>query len=336
VGSVVLLLAASLTAAVAWDATVHRLVRLQYAAARGDWPGVLRAARALPPQAYSGIASQAVNRALFETGRLGEDLFRYPQTPASLLVDVTLGTTVDEQNRLLQRRCDAWMWLGDLDLQLGLINEAEHEAHEALAQHGPHPAVLEQLALANLVKGRPEAAGVFLNALWYHPVYHQRARDLLTRLTVDPSFRDDPQVQRLRSVALTRDRNFPRHAFELRCQALLESNPQNRMALEYLMAYHLLRSDLDGGVTLLSRFRAQGYRSLPHRYQELVLVYEVREGKQVDRAGYDIAPEVLQAFADFRRTASLSDLNPRALAPQFGDTFFFYHAFGVTGAALKP
>ena len=62
--------------------------------------------------------------------------------------------------------------LGAQDLELGLVNEAEHQAHEALEVLGPLPVVLRRLAEINCLKGRPEVARVFLNAL---------ARDVIWR-----------------------------------------------------------------------------------------------------------------------------------------------------------
>ena len=49
--------------------------------------------------------------------------------------------------------------------ELGQVNEAEHMAQESLEFDGDRPDVLRVLAKINIIKGRPQAAAVFLNAL---------------------------------------------------------------------------------------------------------------------------------------------------------------------------
>jgi len=237
----------------------------------------------------------------------------------------------EEQGLKMQHRADLWFQLGDLDLRLGLVNEAEHEAHEALAMHGPHPEILKRLALVNLIKQQPDAARVFLKALLANPVYAPWAADRLQRMARDPSLSSDPYIRRVQALQCRRDRRLPRHELHLRCRGLLTDNPRNRMAFEYFMASCLLRKDLAGFVRELPRLEALGYRELPRHYQEALLVYERETRTIVDRGDYAIAPEVLQRFADFSQAAGR---DPTALADRFGDSYFFYRAFGVTGSMV--
>jgi len=314
-----------------FETGVHRVLVVDDCAHRGDWEGVLREAEGLPLLYYTDVVNQHVNRALYETGRMGEAMFAYPQVADWLLVDRALGTTADEQTARMHRRADLWFQIGDLDLRLGLVNEAEHEAHEALAIHGPHPEILKRLALVNLVKRQSDAARVFLNALSDSPVYRAEADGLLRRMASDPYVSDDPYVEHVRAVQFGRAHPLPNSEFHLRCRALLEDNPRNRMAFEYFMASCLLRKDLAALVQELPRLRTLGYVKLPRHYQEAILLHERATMATVDRGGYAISPEVLQSLADFSQ-AGHGD--PAAVAQRFGGTYFFYFAYGVTGSMV--
>lgn len=315
-----------------FDAGSHRVLVIDDCARRGDWEGVLREAKGLPLVNYTDVVSQHVNRALFETRRLGEEMFAYPQNSRSIVVDLDMGKTPEEQGRKMHRRTDLWFQLGDLDLRLGLVNETEHEAHEALALHGPHPEILNRLALVNLIKRQPGAARVFLEALSLHPIRGSEAKAVLHRMEGDPYVSSDLLIRSVRSVMLKRDRQFKWESLEARCLGLLEDNPHNRMAFEYLMACYLLRRDLSAFARELPRLRQLGYTAMPRHYQEAVLLCEgAAPGKQ-QRLGYDISAKVLQSFAEFAQALRTPNQTPRTLASRFGDTYFFYYAFGATGA----
>ncbi|MBM3475923.1 MAG: hypothetical protein FJX75_21860 [Armatimonadetes bacterium] len=336
VGSLALLVLGVLAALATFDANAHRVIRVDYFTWREDWEGVLREARGLPPQYYTEVVNQHVNLALYETGRLGDEMFAYPQRPTGLMLDSDLGRTVGEQTAKMGLRTDLWFQLGDLDLRLGLANESEHEAHEALAMHGPHPEVLKRLALVNLAKGQPDAARVFLNALRYSPLHRTRTEAVLRRMATDPYLRDDAFLNRVRSAMLTRDHPFPHNALDQRCLGLLQDHPQNRMAFEYLMAWYLLNRDLAAFARQLPRLKTVGYRTMPCHYQQAVLLYEKETTRASDRAGYSISPDVLQEFADFIQALQATDSDAAALAERFGDTYLFYYVFGITGAMVQP
>ncbi len=327
-------------AALAYSPASTAAMRLATAAREGRWEQVLREARRLPLERSDPVVRHHVNRALYETGRLASDMFAYPQGPDSLTIDLDLGRTPEEQGALMQRRNDLFFQLGDLELQLGLVNEVEHEAHEALSVHGPHALVLKQLALVNLVKGQPEAARVFLNALSRDLVERRWAQAMLKALD-DGSVERQPLVRQVRAVMLTEDDPRLDTAFEARCLALLKRNPHNRMAFEYLMAYYLMTGQLEPFARNLHRLRDFGYATMPRAYEEAVLAYEADTSKHADRAGFAVSDQTLQEFAGFCQemaaAARAGDvaLAAKPLAARYGNTFFYYHAFGQSGVGER-
>jgi hypothetical protein len=314
------------------------VLRINYYAERRMWDSILRTARELPLDAYTTLVVQHVNEALFHTGRLPDEMFCYPQVPDSLLFDMTLSQNVDEMGFRLRATTEFFHQIGDLDLQLGLVNEAEREAHESLAIHGPQGVCLYRLAFVNITKRQPAAARVFLRALNRHLIYGDRARDLLQRLEADPSLASDPEIRRVRSAMLRRDWAGTDLSGERDYLELLKDNRHNRMAFEYLMALYLLERRLDEFAANLPRLRDFDYPGLPRHYQEAILLYERDTTKRADRCGHEISDEVLQEFVDFSRDLQVAggpEVAARALMARYSDTYFYYYVTGMSGLARQ-
>ncbi len=338
VGWVLFLGAAAAAVALTVDRYTIVSLRIDEYARRRMWDEILLAAADLPVETYHVMVAQHVNEALHHTGQLPYEMFHYPQRADGLLFDMDVSGSVGERNKKIEGVKDLYYHIGDLDLRLGLVNEAEHEAHEALATHAEHGSVLYRLALINIVKEQPAPARVFLRALRRHLVYGRQAEDLLQRLEADPTLSSDPGIRRIRSVMLLEDDAGADFSGERDYLALLKRNKHNRMAFEYLMAFYLLTKDLDQFAANLPRLRDFDYPDLPRHYQEAVLLYEMDTSKRADRCGYEISDDVLEEFAHFWRDAAGST-GRGAIAGSFmreyGDTYFHYHLTGLSGLGSR-
>ena len=316
-------------------------------ACQEQWPEVLDEARKLRSDAFNYLTQNAVTRALYETGRLPDEMFSFPQDrsgymlawgkisrqpPSALSQPAAPGAETrgpmklsTETLSLLRRHY--FVALGDLELQLGLVNDAEREAHEALEVLNNHPLVLKRLARINLVKGQTEAAKVYLRALSKYLNFGDYAVGVLRRLQDEPLLAGDPQLARIRSVMIESSAPVD---FLGGLEELVGRDGQNRMAFEYLMAFYLLNLSLSDVVERIDDLGRFGYAEMPRHYQEAVVIYENATGKTVDLQGLEIDPRTRQAYLEFSRTyATQSRLNgrPRALETlqeRFGETYFYY------------
>ncbi len=93
------------------------------------------------------------------------------------------------------------------------------------------------LALINMVKGNSGAVRVYLGALSKTFFDAEWANNYLTHLQSDPNFATDDRIQELRNLMVEKDGPFGDYSPEDILLALLEKNRQNRMAIEYLMAW---------------------------------------------------------------------------------------------------
>ena len=345
----VALIAAISVAIFSFDGDRARMRRISRAANKRQWPEVLWEARSVGRNEFPFQAVHATTRALFEVGRLPDEMFSFPQHPGGYLLawgmpsrrQAVIRTRLVPPSRgvIENFATEEWFFkrlahfntISDLPLQLGLVNEAEHEAYEALDRLGEQPAILARLALVHLTKGQPEAARRFLEALRTYVHYRDYAENILRHLETDPGLSADPYLDYLRSVRLKPEAGILGSCIEDRFEALLRRNKRNRMAFEYQMAFYLLNLLLEDFVEHLDGLDALDYPDIPRHYEEALLIHEDLTGEKVNLRGREIRPRTRRAFHELTRT--LADLRQpesrpsarQAIATNFGNTYFFYY-----------
>ncbi len=306
------------------DTLTRSELQIDYYSEHERWAEALKAADRLPAGWYNVRCHRNTMLALYHTGRLGDEMFRYPQMPGTDLY-FTPREYRDPGSSYQESR---------LFLELGEVNHAELCAYEAFADLGEQPAVLRQLAMINAVKGRMETACVFWKALEKHPLYQRTARGMLDCLEADPGLDDDPLVRTLRANMLDKDHQRAGINLEESLRALLKKNPQNRLAFELLMAYYLAARRPDAVAANLWRFRDLSYPRIPRHYQEAMIVDAEKTGRPLaDVAEFD--PELRRQYREFQRMCRTAPgphaAAAAALAAGLGDSYFFYFTFSVSG-----
>jgi hypothetical protein len=227
----------------------------------------------------------------------------------------------------------SWRAQSQTFLELGQVGEAEHLAHEALENEEENLETLRLLAKINILKGRPAAARVFLSVLGMVPFERKWAERCLSELETDPTLPGNHELEQIRSRLVKTDLvHLDTTPAEFLLIQLLESNPHNQMAFEYLMSYYLLSRQGDKFVERLSQLNDFGYASFPRNWEEAVLLFQGLKGVQVDLHGRQMRPETLQRFQQYSQTAAMKPSRTaedcRALARDFGDTYWYYYYFG--------
>jgi hypothetical protein len=298
---------------------------VDYYSQREMWPEVLDAASGLPYGVYSTRANKNIMLALCHTGRLGDEMFRYPQIPGTDLYSVPEAT----------RDAHSYFQESRLFFDLGQVNRAERCACEVFETAGDLPVILEHLARINIVKDRPETARMFLNALASKPFHRRAAREMIRRLDRDPRLESDPRIREIRRSMVRVDTVAPQSVEQL-LLALLQTNPRNRMAFELLLAHYLRTGRPDKVVACLEQPTGFEYRRLPRHFQEAFVVRSmVAEGRlppaggRVDHEIIDRARAFYSVVAGHR--SSKEAARTAALAAGFGDSYLFFYEFGVSG-----
>lgn len=272
----------------------RQTIRLDYLFHRKMWPELLEAAATVPPGQLGPLISHDVLRALYHTGRLLSDMFAYPQGAADLtLLDYTSKQFYMEfEPRLYER-------LADTHYELGRLNDAEHWAQELWEAQGDRPSTLKLLARINIIKGRTEAARIFLR----HMVERRNdlegerwARECLAQLDSDPLLSGDEEIAARRRSLLADDRCAAKHTEEGDLLDLLGSNDHNRMAFEYLMAHYLLAARIDRVGENLHRLDDLDYAGIPRHLEEAMMLYPAVAGRPADLHGRTVSDETVRRF----------------------------------------
>lgn len=307
------------------DFRTRTTLEMDYFARREQWNEVLQAAERMPKGTYSVRCNRNIMQALYHTGRLGDEMFRYPQRPG---VDVFLTPnefwdlgTYFQESRLL--------------LDLGQVNLAERCAYEALATSGELPALLEQLATIHAIKGEPATAKMLLHTLAKHPFHGQTARAMLRRLEADPSLENDQRASQIRENMASRDCIAQETSVEDVLEILLQKQPHNQMAFELLMAHYLTNGRPEKVMENLPRLKDFSYARVPRHYQEAFVLRALASDSPLPVPGFEPAPEVVRRAQAFQRiitsTPSQHDAATAAVAAGLGDSYFYYYTYGVSG-----
>ena len=240
--------------------------------------------------------------ALFERGRLAEEMFRYPQQPLALMLPA-----VDDEVLPLRWR------LADQALRLGRSNDAEHVLDNTLRKAEDDPLLLRQMAFLQLVRGNAAAARLYLRRLACNPAQRGWAEQRWRQLAADPGLVSDEQIQALRRRALTIEDLLdpienggrgPKVGWPYYSQHLLvsqlRSNPSNRLAYEWQMGLCLLSGRPEQTLGGLEKLAATGATHLPRAWEEGLLVALDRGAKPPALGRLSISAEGRQRHARFR------------------------------------
>ena len=252
----------------------ERMIGLDVETSRENWDKVLELSKV---DLYMEEASYCYNLAHAMKGNLGETLLNHSQNQhKALLFPVSTERTVFT-NTLAG---EAWFQLGDM-------TQAEQSAITALQASPKHTGVrfLVRLARVNLVTGEDGAALKYLDILSKTLFYGKWARSVM------PGNQDEAvkaQLAEARSRMMNGDFVHGSVDPRIMLDALLEANPGNVPAREYMLCYDLMCYDLDGFIADLPPVKPKG-----HLYDEAILIWLSQNGRlnqeEVDRYGVDVS-----------------------------------------------
>lgn len=256
-----------------------------------------------------------LNLALAMTGRMPDSQFSYYQNGPEGLLPSFVGDYTNPVST------------GEIFWHLGMVNTAQRyafEAQEAIPDFQKSARLYRRLAETNIVNGDWAVARKYLKALRHARFYRKWASETLTLLDSGDIFERRPELERARDFRLTEhDFLFSETEMDSMLGLLHVEHPSNSMALDYLMAWSLLRKDLDRFVECISLVNAP---AMPKAYQEALLLRWVLTHKDFN----GLPPYLSPAHAQ-RITRFISDYQaqkPEAqMRKEYGDTYWFYYYY---------
>ena len=283
-----------------WDTPkieYDRMIGLDAEVARENWDKVLKLSK---KDLYTVEASFCYNLAHAVKGNLGSTLFNQSQGKAyQFLPPVSI-------DRSAFSDCLA----GEAWFQLGNMTVAEQGAIVALQSSPDHTGAryIKRLAEVNLISGEDAAAQKYLSLLSHTLFYRKWA---LSRM---PGRQDES----VRAALAAARANLPVTDFVHQSEkprnvllGLLEANPSNNVARQYLLCYDLLRYDLDSFMQDYAAYPVKG--SL---YNEAILIWLSQNDLMSEQeiARYGIDRSTVDRLGRFYQ-------NPNA----FRNTYWFYY-----------
>ena len=275
-----------------------RMIGLDAEVARENWDKVLELSK---KDLYTVEASFCYNLAHAMKGDLGSTLMNHSQGKAlfSLLPPVTIDKSAFSD-------CLA----GEAWFQVGNVTVAEQAAIVALQSSPDHTGAryIKRLAEVNLISGEDAAAQKYLSLLSHTLFYRKWA---LSRM---PGRQDES----VRAALADARANLPVTDFVHQSEkprnvllGLLEANPSNNVARQYLLCYDLLRYDLDSFMMDYAAYPVKG--SL---YNEAILIWLSQNDLMSEQeiARYGIDGSTVDRLGRFYQ-------NPNA----FRNTYWFYY-----------
>lgn len=316
-----------------YDPPLATLVACRDLYKQRQWGALLEKAEENP---YGDLRIQFMtNFALWHEGRLLDEMFRYPQPwgTRGLFLNFSGGRTPDPD----EDDAGDGMYNSDLLYEMGHANFAFRHAYNCICLNGETYDALARMAECAIVNGNYPMATKYLNLLERTLFYRGLARRYKA-IIADPKA-VEREFGDLRKRLPTID-GFG-HPVRLFVTAF-DSRPDNRMALDYMMAWLLLDKRQDSIETIcqeLGNLRNVGYQSIPRHCQEAMLLEDKVRGAPVDLKGfrYDegIRARVDEFLQFMLRDGGRVDAD-RARALCLG-TYMYYCFFVTTpGEARRP
>lgn len=278
-----------------------------------EWHSVLE--KAEQADELLSFSQVCVNLALAKTGRLSDYLFKYPQAGVEGLVPS------------FQRDFITMMPVSEVYYHLGLINTAQRftfEAMEAIPNFRKSVRCIKRLAETNLLNGNYEVAAKYLKLLQKTLFYKEWATETMGYLYNEQRIANNREYGWLRKVRIDDDFLFGDTKLDMVLAILFQKNVQNTLAYEYLMAYVLLKRDVEGFSKYYALGERAGYNRIPHSYQEALAYVWMQQHGNVNGLAGSIAPDVLHEVTDFMNIYRGDKSSQSMLASLYGDTFWYY------------
>jgi hypothetical protein len=258
------------------------------------------------------------NVALCETGKLNDMLFHFPQMPDGS----TLFLKWEMQGEVLRR--GAYFYY-----TIGMVNEAQRWAFENMVIKGNTPEGLKMLIKTSLINGNPEMASKYISILKNTLFYNKEALKYEKLLFNDKLVESDPDLGEKKKTKVKSDFFVISDNPYINLERILATDSLNRKAMDYKLAFLLLKKDFKSIAQLLPKLEGFGYRKMPVHIEEAALEFKVLKLGPLPQPGnLTFRPETEIRWGDFILTFKGFNNNLQAAEPtlrsKFGDTFWYY------------
>jgi hypothetical protein len=318
-GTIILIIILTLSAIQNYDAKTKNYFYVQKLFYENKFDEVIAHNTANPPTNLLTIYLN--NIALCETGKLDDQLFRFPQNKEgkTLFLEWKLETEILNNG-------------GYFYYTTGMINEAHRWAFENMVMKGLTSDGLKMLIQTELIYANYNMAEKYIGILKKTFFYRTEARSFENMLKTGLTNGSDNEIVKKRMTKTEHDFFTLTDNPFLNLEMTLASDSLNRNAFEYKMAFLLLKKNYPEILHELPKFERLGYTHLPVHIEEAVIALAVsNNGKIPDTGNLRISKKTELRWNQFLSVLQQNGNNVKSAEPElkrrFGDTFWYYVFF---------
>lgn len=299
------------------DPHKEEIMTYDYLTRMKQWQPIIKMAERKQPKTPFTVA--CLNLALAKTGQLGDRMFQFYQNGNEGLIPS------------FQRDFLYPLSAAEIFYHLGMINSSQRytfEAMEAIPDYKKSGRAYVRLVETNLINGQHEVAAKYLRTLT-HTIYYRRwALNTMSYLNNEAKINAHLDWGWLRQARYKDDFLFSGTEMENMLGLLLEHNPKNRLAYEYLMAYTLQKRDLQHFIAYYPLGKELGYNHIPLSYQEALIFVWTQRHSNFKKLPWSISKNVLDGVTEFAHIYMEQQQNAEPLLrTKYGKTFWYYLLF---------
>lgn len=313
--SIFIILVGGLILKFSFDREEKKKIQIDYLAEQGQWQKLLNLAPEIDN--YDRLVNFNVNRALYHTGQLLDNLFGYTQLVGTdgLFIDKIIASQIA-------------IPASDLYFELGHINASQVMAYEAQTKFKYHPRILKRLAQTNIINEKYIVAKKFLDLLNKSILHKKWVKHYKSYLQDESLIESDSLIQLKQLQQPKSDFFIDRERPNVDLIKLLVEDKNNKMAFEYLMAYYLLDCRLANLTRHLDKSKIFGYKKFPRHIEEALLLIKVIFPSKININEYNINPQTIERFKHFSTVLYQhleNDVKAKEhLEEEFHNTYWYY------------
>jgi hypothetical protein len=303
---------------VSFDKEQKLKLSVQYFGRNKDWNKVLELSK--KSDVFDRAEIIYTNRALYFTGRMYNDLFKFNQEIASNGLLATKLTSFDE---LVPNQ--------DIYLDLGALSLSVIWGTEATNVYGANPYVLKNLTKAYMAEGCFKEAQKMLNLI-DHTLFNKKWVKQYQKFLADTTLiSTDPEMGLYKKNQI-HAAIVSKTAIDHNLYLLTGKSDKNKMAYDYLMTSAMLDNNMKDFAVGLSGLKFFGYSHIPRLYFEGFIYFSLlSEDCPINLEEYTYDQSIVDEFKSFQkdylRLQAKPDEAKKYLFIHYGDTYWYYLKF---------
>lgn len=305
--------AAILTFSFTFDKATKDRTLVSFYGANGDWENVIKTAKSI--NEYDLYTNVEFNKALANSGKLAENIFDYKQLAGTggLFLDGLVTS-------------DVLFLCSDQYFDLGFMHESLHWTFEAQTIFPNSPRLMKRLVLIYLINGNYNLAEKFMNSLDKNMLYRDWVKKYTGYLKDTSLIEKDPELGWKRKCEPPEEFSTSNYRYKL--VKLLEADPANKIAYEYLLSSVLLDGDLGNFDSLLKEYKNLLKEPLPRAWDEALILYYYMANKTPEAGDIKFSNSKKDQFIAFIKAMKPYGNDwqsaKNSLAKDFGTTYWYY------------